>query len=307
MRIPSPGEPPSSPRSRKSRFGPTFIHAYARASEATSIGRAIRINDLLAQVGRDPIELFEKLFGQHADEPLELEVRPYGMYFWGSRMLLAKVEPALLTASGVAMMGRNGARLLKLPELNNMVGMGFGRNAHHEFVHLFNGQTPMAELKGRLEQMCLVSMDASYIDNKVGQQFDLWANSILKDELLARLETRDFAPLEQEASDNLFASPTRIFTQYQPDFLERRIAGECSQPTRDSGDPVHLLELKARTFARRRWLGRYNQALGEVQSALSNRANPSKLRAELTFLPLESWPSFLAGSQSRFTDSVSNS
>ena len=243
----------------------------------------------LKEDGVNPDEWFKKIFGVSSVD-IKVEERPYGLYFYGANdETFQKVFPFFTsTRHGGATI--NKVKYLKYPTFLNMVGFGSKDSADHELTHMFNDMLPLHDttiLYQKMQEDIDSPKNIETISKRKSEQYELWANSVLKDEILARIENDQILQTEEQNFDDNYTGEEKIFTTYEPSTLYDYVSPYKADTEKYGIDPVdrktsdNFWELyhSVTDPIRKQWLEAYNKNISAIKNAILFGIPKPKIKA----------------------------
>lgn len=247
------------------------------------------IKKLTEQPGSTPEDWFKKIFGVPSPG-VRAVIKQYGIYFYNvDYKAIKEIIPSYVFAfhRGVAI---NDPKFLEDKNFLNMVGFGRTDSTDHEFSHMFNSMLPFQETALEYEKMqedVKSPRDPETIAKVKSEHYRLWANSILKDEILSRISNDQILKAEEQDFEDNYSSETKVFTTYEPRTLYGYISPYKSDAesfgvntvSREEADRFWDLYYKAVDPIRKHWLDVYNKTLDAIQRAMRFGVSKLKIKA----------------------------
>ena len=277
-----------------------YLDAKTRESAESNIAARKQIIDaLLEECGEDPSKVFQEIFGVPSSQ-LEMIKKPYGLYFHGNETAFKKVYSKYNTffiggIGGLTYLDFDkDLAPLKRDKFIGMVGFGEMGSSGHELTHMFNSALPMHEIYEKYKDINNEFQNAK--DEKgareiTERQYELWANSRLKDEILARIDNNQILEAKEETPDNPYTSGTRIFKSYEPDKHGYDfVHPEDEDDESFSPENIKIWEqyqMNVVDPVRNLWIERYNQNIRAIKRAIENGVEKAKVKAIIIQNPFE--------------------
>ena len=276
-----------------------FLNTSTRSAIEREINRrGVLLDQLSKACGGDADCIFNNVFGVRSSG-MEVLTRPYGVYFYGDDSVFSQLVPL------VGFMNNRGVsfppdpdNVVKRREFLGMVGFGDREVANHEFEHMFNSMLPFRTLQDEFEKLkpdISRPTDDDSIQVLKSRHYRLWANSFLKDEILARITNGQIMNAEEQTFDDVYSGGGRIFKTYEPDTLFEYVSPYKSDAHAYGVKPVSHDESDRfweRYHAvvdpiRRYWLDAYNLNIRLIKNTVSVGADTARLRAIIVETPFD--------------------
>jgi len=245
--------------------------------------------EVLKKENANPDELFTKIFGVNS-VGMKVEERPYGLYFYGADdNVFQKVYPSFTSViHGGATI--SDVKYLKDANFLNKVGFGSKKSVDHELTHMFNSMLPLHDTAiqyQKIEENVNSPIDAETIFKKKSEQYELWANSELKDEILARIENDQILRAEEQDFNDNYSGEEKIFTTYEPKNLYGYVSPYKSETEKygiepvsnDASDNFWKLYHSVADPIRKQWLEAYNKNIVAIKKAIQAGVAKPKIKA----------------------------
>ena len=262
-------------------------------------GRKERLDALQKECDSDADKMFHVIFGVKSSG-MQMVIREYGIYFYhGNFTAFQKIVPSFspLLHGGV-MIGQANKSLAKRPEFLGMVGFGAESSSGHEFIHMFNAMLPLNDVGKEYRSMQTDPsrpIDKGSIGSTKEEHYRLWANSILKDEILARIDNDQILKAEEQTYDDIASGGGKLFTTYGPSTLYEYMSPYEADTSEYGTDPISrkesdafdVLYKEAIRPTRQHYLSAYNQTIRAIKNAISEEMPKAKIKAIIIDSPFD--------------------
>ena len=174
-----------------------------------------------------------------------------------------------------------------------MVGFGVATSAEHELDHMLNYALGLGkQLDAFLSVRTDVDSptDSESIAQITGRHYELFVNSLLKDELIARIDNEQiFKVVEQPDSERYVLCDGKLFSSYRPRHLYEHISTVAEEVREFGVEPVSKEQYRefkdrydqAADPIRLRWLGAYNEVVRAIHRVLAAGHSSAVVKATI--------------------------
>ncbi len=266
--------------------------------ENNIVARRQMIDELVGSSNLDANKVFQEIFGVPATH-VKMIVKPFGIYFMGDEMAFKGAYPAFNLFFHNGLMASHVDDIsVRRKEFIGMIGFGNMHASVHELGHMFNSMLPMQEIFLKYKEIRTDRQrgkDEKTIYEIKTKQYELWANSSLKDEILARIDDGHILESEEQEFNDVYSSGTKIFTTYEPDSLYDFVSPYNNDVKEFGIEPTSEEECeefravydKVVDPIRNKWLERYNQNIRAIKKAITGGVEKAKIKAIIIKNPFE--------------------
>lgn len=260
--------------------------------------RKQKIDELVGACNLDANKVFQEIFDVPATHA-EMIVKPFGLYFTGDEKAFKGAYPTFSSfLHNGLMVSHADDMLIRREDFIGMVGFGNIYASAHELDHMFNSMLPMQEIFLEYKEIKTDPQrgkDEKTIYEVKMKQYKLWANSFLKDEILARIDDGKILEAEEQEPRDVYSSGAKIFTTYEPNSLYEFVSPFKSDvkefgiepASREEYEQFQVMYDKIVDPIRNQWLERYNQNIRAIKKAITGGIEKAKVKAIIISNPFE--------------------